>query len=191
MKLKPQRRTELQRLRHKLLQESAPSLQEKHAPKEHGEDSLDDQVDRFLVDYETEAKMSKSEGLDFRSMTRRFLQEADDEDKDEDKTDEKGDDEKSEPLARKSDLDEIDMGSFVRDVMRLVENVDSLLEVRNTVLRRAANFIANKYESDAVDSFKEELLESYGIEIGRSDSEKEDEFQAPKAGASGPAGAGT
>lgn len=163
--------------------------------REPGEDSLDDQVDKFLVDYESEAKLSKTEGLDFRSMTRRFLLEAEDDEedkKDEDEEEEKVDkeDEEDESEDKKLELDELDMSSYVRDVMRLVDNYDSLLEVRNTILRRAVNYVSDRYEPDAVEAFKEELLESYGIEIGRSDADKEDEFQAPKAGAAGPMGGG-
>ena len=81
------------------------------------------------------------------------------------------------------------MGSYVSDVMRLVDNYESLLEIKNTVLRRAANYLAENYEGDVLQVFKNELLESYGIEIGQTTSEKEDEVQPPKAGSAGPMGA--
>ena len=48
---------------------------EKDKPEE-GEDSLDSQIDRRLSDYESESRVAKTEGLDFRMMTRRFLLEA-------------------------------------------------------------------------------------------------------------------
>ena len=48
----------------------------------HGEDSLDAQVDKYLVDYESESKLSKNESKDFRALVRRFLQEAETEEKD-------------------------------------------------------------------------------------------------------------
>ena len=82
------------------------------------------------------------------------------------------------------------MGSFVSDVMRLVENYESLLEIKNTILRRAANYLADNYQGDVLQIFKNELLESYGIEIGKSESEKDDEIQPPKAGAAGPMSGG-
>lgn len=166
----------------------------KEEQKEIGEDSLDDQIDRYFVSYEAESKKSKNEGLDFRMMTRVFLLEAEKEEKDEKNDKEnKGSEEaeKSKAIAApKSSLEDLDMSSFVSDVIRLVDNYDSLLEVRNTILRRAANFLSKNYEKVASDAFKEELLESYGIEIGQSESEKTDEFMAPKAGAAGPAGGG-
>lgn len=162
--------------------------------KEEGEDSLDSQVDKYLINYESEAKNAKNEGLNFRSMTRRFLLEAGEEDEDEGEEDEEGEktekDKKAAP--QKADLEDINMKSFVSDVMRLVENYDSLLEVKNTILRRAANYLAKNYESTAIDAFKEELLESFGIEIGKSKADiADEEFQAPKAGAAGPMGGST
>lgn len=169
-----------------------------------GEDSLDAQVDRYLSDYESEAKNTKNEGLDIRLMTRRFLVEAegDEEDKEgtgdeaggeEEKDAEAGDepaDEDATDEPEKLTIEDIDVKSFVTDVMRLVDNYDNLLEVRNTILRRAESYLGKSYEKDVVDSFKEELLESYGVEVGVSkfDKESEAEFQPPNAGAAGPMG---
>lgn len=149
--------------------------------KESGEDSLDDQIDKFLTDYEAEAKRSKTEGLNMHDMTRRFLLEAGDDEED---------DKKDEDEPTKSSPDDIDMGSFVSDVMRLVENFDSLLEVRNTILRRAKNYVLKNYEEAAGTAFDEHLSEGYGLEIGKSKYDAESEIQAPKAAAAGPAGGG-
>jgi hypothetical protein len=137
--------------------------------KEDGEDSLDNQIDKYLVDYEVEAKVSKNEGKDFRMMVRRFLSEAEEDESEDEKKD-------------KLKTEDIDVESFVNSVMRLVDNYDSLLEVRNTILRRAVNFLVEGYEPDVAQSFKDLLLDSYGLEIGKSKSEVEDEeFQAPAA----------
>lgn len=156
-------------------------LVESKPESEPGEDSLDDQVDRYLTDYEGEATRVKKEGLDFRSMTRRILSEKDEDEK------------KAAAAPEKLTLDDIDVKSYVTDVVRLVDNYDALLEVRNTILRRAVNRLLKNYQPDVAASFKEELLESYGMEIGMSQSEKEDsiERQAPKAAAAGPGGGGT
>jgi hypothetical protein len=160
--------------------------------KEDGEDSLDMQVDKYFSEYEAEAKNAKNEGLDLRTITRRIMSEADEDEKEDDSEEpaaEEGAD--AEPEPEKLTIEDIDVGSFVTDVMRLVDNYDSLLEVRNTVLRRAVNFLNKTYEKDVADSFKEQLIESYGVEIGKSKFEQEDEeFPAPKAGAAGPAGSG-
>jgi len=71
-------------------------------------------------------------------------------------------------------------------VMRLVDNYDALLEVRNTILRRAVNFLVKGYEPAVAEAFKENLLDVYGMELGKSKSEVEDdEFQAPTADRAG------
>ena len=146
--------------------------------KEKGEDSLDSQIDSFLASYEREAKSSKKEGFNFRLLTRRFLTEAEDEDKKKDKKDEE------EP--EKMSADDIDVDSFADNVVRLVDNYDSLLEVRDAICRRAVNFLLKNYEKEVADSFKEALSEQHDIEIGKSKSELEDEkFIAPPAACAG------
>jgi len=148
---------------------------------EEDEDSLDAQVDKFFLDYEKESRSSKMEGRDFRMMTRRFLVEAEE---DEDKT-EKTDDEKTE--TKKLTEDDLDVKNFLNSVMRLVDNYDALLDVRNTILARAVNFLLKGYEPAVATAFKESLMDEYGMEIGKSKSEIEDEdFQVPDADRAGP-----
>jgi hypothetical protein len=153
--------------------------------KEEGEDSVDAQIDKYLSQYESQAKedaSAKMESVTFDRLTRDWkrLVEAEDEEK-EDKKDEE---------LEKGKIEELNIESFVSDVMRLVDNADSLLELRNTILRRAANYLSKNYEGDVLQSFNDELLESHGIEIGQSEAEKQDEFQPPKAGAAGPMSGG-
>lgn len=158
------------------LKELARLLNEAEEPKmESGEDSLDNQIDRYLVDFESEAKVVKAEGKDFRMMIRRFLSEAEG---DEEKKDEK------EPEKLKAE--DIDIENFLNGVMRLVDNYDALLEVRNTILRRAVNFLLKGYEQAAADAFKESLMDVYGMEIGKSKAEVEDEqYESPVADRAG------
>jgi hypothetical protein len=166
-----------------------------------GEDSLDAQVDRYFSDFEAEASNAKNEAFDFRMLTRRFLLEAGEDEEEEEETEEPegeegeedaegGDDELGledigdEETEEEPDLlkaEDIDMTSFVGGVMRLVDNYDNLLEMRNTLLRRAAKFIKDKYEPAALQDFKNELLESFGAEIGKSDKDKEDDIDVPGA----------
>lgn len=165
----------LNQLRKLIAEEVKRNLSEVAEKQEDGEDSLDSQVDRYLSDYESESRVSKMEGKDFRMMVRRFLSEAEG---DEEKKDEK------EPEKLKAE--DIDVESFLGSVMRLVDNYDALLEVRNTILRRAVNFLVKGYEPAVAEAFKENLLDVYGMELGKSKSEVEDdEFQAPTADRAG------
>lgn len=160
------------------------SLDEAEATGSEGSDSLDAQVDRYLGQYESEAKTAKQEGLDFRSMTRSFLSEADDE-----LPDVAGSD-----AAPKLALDSIDIESFANSIARLIENYDSLLEVRNTLLRRAKSFLDKSYAPDVVQAYDKTMREQHGLEDGKSSEDvADDEFPAPgadRAGADAGSGAG-
>ena len=154
--------------------------------KEDGNDSLDNQVDKYLGEYEAEAKSAKTEGTDWRRTVRRIVEEAEDnETADEDNI--LGAD--AEAPSKLSE-DDIDINSFANSVIRLIDNYDSLLEVRNTILRRASNFLNKNYDASVVEQFKDSLREDHGLEIGKSQEQTQaDEFAAPSAGAAGPAGA--
>lgn len=174
------KRIGLERLRRLISEEARRVLVEaKEEEEKESEDSLDSQVDSYLASYESEAKNVKKEGRDFRSFVRRFLMEAgEDEEKDEE-----GDEEK-EP--EKLTADDINIESFSDNVVRLIDNYDSLLEVRNTILRRAVNFLIKSYEKDVADAFREDVAERHGLEIGKSKSELEDEeFLPPPASGAG------
>jgi hypothetical protein len=154
-------------------------------------DSLDTQVDRFLGQYESEAKSVKTEGLNFRSMTRRFLNEAEDEDKSDDKEDEKDDSKNEEPEEpEKLTLEDIDIASFANDVARLVDNYDSLLEVRNTIVRRAKNFLNKSYDVDVLSSFENSMQNDHDISTEKSKYDLDDEHVAPDAERAGNGGGG-
>jgi hypothetical protein len=162
--------------------------------KEPGEDSLDNQIDRLFSDYESEAKSVKAEGLDWRRTVRRILEaEGDEEEGEEEKQDdadeEGAEEEPEEP--KKLTADDIQVEDFLEGVMRLVDNYDSLLEVRNTILRRAVNFLNKSYEPDVITQFKDALRENYGFDIGKSVQDVRDEqFPAPPADRAGGTGGG-
>jgi hypothetical protein len=150
-----------------------------------GEDSVDSQIDAYFSRYESEAKNSKNEGLDFRLFMRRFLNEAD-EDKDDDKNKDKDKEDVEDKKIEKLSIDDLDVNSFADSVVRLADNYDSLLEMRNTIFRRAVSFLAKNYEVDVADAFKESLSERHGLTIGKSKSESDDEnFQPPPADRAG------
>jgi len=171
----------------KIIQEQVKLVLEEKEKKE-VEDSLDQQVDALLASYESESKIKKNEGLDFRMMTRRFLSSSAKtllEAEDENKKDEEDSGEK-----KKLTIEDIDVEDFASRVARMIENYDSLLEIRNTLARRAVNFLIENYEEDVVNEFKNVLEDVHDIAIGKSNAEIEDEnFQAPPADRAGGGGA--
>lgn len=164
-------------LRDFMLEDMMSDLNEA-AEKQEASDSVDAQIDRFLISYETDSKQSKKESFDFRESVLSFLTEAEE-------------DEKKDEPKKKLKTEELNIENFVNNVMRLVSNYDSLLEIRDTILKRALNYVSKNYEKDAVVAFEDELMDSHGVKIGKSKKDIEDEeFVAPKAGAAGPGGGG-
>lgn len=153
--------------------EDAAAPEEPKVPAETGEDSVDAQVDRYLTQYESEAKHAKAEGMCFRSLTQRVLFEQDDEPDTGDKA---------------ATLDDIDIRSFVSDVMRLIENVDNLIEFKSTILRRALNFIGEAYDDEVVERMRMVVRDEYGAEAGKTEHDIESEISPPPAGRAGPLG---
>lgn len=157
---------------------------EKDAIRSEGGDSLDVQIDKYLSDYESEARTMKQEGVDFRSMTQRMLMEAEDEEEVETEPAE------TEEPAEMS-LSDIDVGAFASDVARLIENADGLIEFRNTIARRAAKFLEKNYSSEVVAEFENVLSNEHGIEDGKSKEDLSAErYPAPAAARAGDGGAG-
>ncbi len=140
--------------------------------------SLDAQVDRYLNEYEQEAKSAKQEGKDFRSLIKRLMRE------------DVGDD-ASEAPPGKASINDIDVESFANSVVRLIDNFDSLLEVRSTLVRRAENFLDKVYDEEVKKEFSRVMSEQHGIEPGKSpESVADDQFPAPPAARAGDGGAG-
>ncbi len=160
------------------------------APQEES-DSLDSQVDRYLAQYEGEAKTAKTEGLDFRMMTRRFLNEAGEDEEDEEEEPAAAEEPEAPTEPTKMTLEDIDLQSFANSVIRLVDNYDSLLEVRSTLARRAINFVAKAYDPDVVEELKRVLRDEHGLIPGESPMDTDaEEFVAPAADRAGSGGEG-
>jgi hypothetical protein len=174
----------------KIIREQVRSVLREEKEKKELQDSLDQQVDDYLISYESEAKVKKNEGFDFRSMTRNFLStssnlleaEGDEEASKEEPTDKPEE-------KKKLTAEDLDIEEFAASVVRLIDNYDSLLEVRNTLARRAINFLSENYSQDVVNQFKIVLEDEHDISIGKSKADEEDsKFPAPAAARAGGTG---
>ncbi len=155
-------------------------------------DSIDSQVDRYLGQYEGDAKkadepsIDQMESIDWRDLCKGVvLTEAGQGDKD------AGDDEDdaapgADAMTGEDDnklgLESLDVPKFVNDVVRLIENYDSLLEVRSTLLRRATSFLKKTYDDEVIKAFQDVLRDEHGMEAGTDKmSIDADRFPAPNA----------
>lgn len=124
-------------------------------------DSLDDQVDRLINECEEDARKTLAES--------KIIAEADEE--------------SAEPS--KMSADEIDPAVFATGLIRVIENIENLVEFRDTILNRARNFINNKYEKTAV-QLVDEALDAKGFAAGRSKHDRQLDVPQPTYGRAGP-----
>lgn len=168
--------------------------------------SLDAQVDRYFGEYESAARKedeeempdaAQMEALDWRDLLKGRLFEAGEGDKDDQDPEDAapgadamtGEDDEGLPIEK------IDVEAFANDVARLIENYESLLEIRSTLLRRARQFLEKTYAVDVVSAFEASMRDDHGMEAGNSSLDiSSDKFTAPAAdranGSAQPSGGG-
>jgi hypothetical protein len=163
---------------------------------EKGIDSLDVQVDKYFAQFESESKdVQKNESFFF-SRRKNYLFEADEDEKeteeDNDSDEDADDDEAEEASPGKLGIDSLDPYFFANGVARLIENYDTMLEIKNCLVRRSLNYIRKSYKDEVVDEVKRALADEHGLETGRSRFDREaEEFAPPSAErGSGPGSAG-
>ena len=185
---------------------------------EKGQISIDQQIDRYFAQFESEAGISKNESY-FRGF-RLLKEEGEDElggddelsvddalggdeeepaddapgggDEGESADAEEGDESAEEAPPEKLGIDSLDVFTFSNGIARLIDNYDSMLEFKNTILRRALNFIRKSYTDDVVDELKNVLAEEHGLEYDRSKFDREDtQYAAPSAQRAGGTGGGS
>lgn len=156
--------------------------------------SLDAQVDRYFGEYEAAARKEEDdeempdaaqmEALDWRDLLKGRLFEAGEGDKDDQDPEDAapgadamtGEDDEGLPIEK------LDVEAFANDVARLIENYESLLEVRSTVLRRAKQFLEKTYADEVVSAFDASMRDDHGMEAGNSSLDiSSDKFTAPAA----------
>jgi len=135
-------------------------------------DSLDMQVDRFLDEYEQEATTQgpTSEGKFFRDVMRHMIAEDADADLE---------------AGEKKTVEDINVEQYANSVANLIENIENLLEIKNTILRRVMNRLTEKYDLSVKEAFEETMEQQHGLAIGKSELDIEDEFSAPPADRAG------
>lgn len=161
------------------------SLNEADAPLgqqevDEGETSLDAQVDRLLMGYEKEAASVKQESRDYRSLIRRLLTE-----EGEDAAGGTPPPPADAPPPDKAPAEALDVMSFAESVVRLIDNYDSLLDIRDTIIRRAQKYLDDKYQQQAVIDFKSVMRDSFDVEVGVTDLDKQEKYLPPSAARAG------
>tara|TARA_R110001583_G_scaffold31043_2_gene106535 strand:+ start:17016 stop:17669 length:654 start_codon:yes stop_codon:yes gene_type:complete len=182
-------------------------------------DSVDDQIDSFLIKFEKESIVKPSDaevaGLSesFTSLSLRALleqaedveaEEAEDEeieDADETEDAEEEEEEVSEPAGSEDvnpDVEAnesvpkipLDMDAFTKRVARLAMNYDVLLDVKTTIVNRAMNFLLEHYNKEHVSEMKEILDTQFDFDLGGPSDDPPPQPYAAGAWAGGTGGLG-
>jgi hypothetical protein len=146
-------------------------------------DSVDDQIDSFLIKFEEESFINKEDLVleSLRDMSLRVLFEQPVPTDVDDAPPDDGDDEEgtSEPIGSERQKSEepadppklpIDIDAFTKRVARLALNADALLDVKLVVINRAFNYLDSHYDKAHVDAMREILDEQFDFNIDDIDA---------------------
>lgn len=160
-------------------EEKAPSFEETGEKTTLAEDSVDDQIDAYLLKFEKESMKQGGEMLE-NSLLSMSLAGLLAEQEDEDNPDTaQAEPEAEEPAAQEDDtgtqdeeeneevpdLPPIDLVVFSKKVVRLVKNVQYLLDIERAVVARSLNYIRDNYDQDHVDTMIEVLESRLGFAV--------------------------
>lgn len=149
-------------------EEPAPAAQWVELP----DASFDVKIDKFLVDAESNDDIDES-----------FIWEAEEESPDDDPA--AAEDETS-TLPADQPEQKLDVGKVSREISRLIDNFDNLIDVKGLVLRRALNYVGQKYGKEQANQVRDVLETQFGLHL----SDEEESPVAPPADRAGPALAG-
>jgi hypothetical protein len=82
---------------------------------------------------------------------------------------------------------ELDTGKYAREVYRLIDHFDSLIDVKEIILRRALNYIGENYTKEDAKAIEDILSKKFGIHLS---SKEKETLSVPVADRAGP-GLGT
>tara|TARA_Y100000310_G_scaffold282419_1_gene303602 strand:+ start:264 stop:830 length:567 start_codon:yes stop_codon:yes gene_type:complete len=156
-------------------------------------DSLDDQIDAFLIGFESDSIIEK-DGVEENSLSlSNILFEAEpgeevevevDVDVEPDLTG--GSEDRDTEKGASPKKPKINIDKFTKKVARLVFNYESLLDPVTVIVNRAKNYLDDAYDKAVKDEFEEILAKEFGIELDQDD----EVIIPPPAAAAGPIGGG-
>lgn len=155
-----------------LIIETSPTQQMQQTdPTMYENDSVDVQIDKFLLQADPNAKSNTNES---------FLFEAE--------GDAPPPPTPADPNAGKPSLPtkRLDMMSFASDIARLVEKSDSLLDIEGVIVRRALNYVTKNYDIKQAKDIAQILENNFGVKSDVGSDSYEDEFAPYAVGAGMP-----
>ena len=117
------------------------------------EDSLDNKVDSFLIKFEKESM--KNVGESRLKEAFQYIFEADEEET-----------ETLEPASTEAPAPNLNVDAFAKDVARLIDNHESLIDIPLAIYNRALSFVGKNYSKEVVDNLKDVLEKQHGLQFG-------------------------
>jgi hypothetical protein len=118
-------------------------------------DSIDNELETLLVDYETDARKSaqlaaeKTKVESFRWVYKQLLHEV--------------------------AADDIDLHHFANNLSRLVKNYDTLMDMESIILNKAYAYVQNNYGADTVKALKDVLSDDFDISLSEDEPEQDEQ----------------
>lgn len=158
------------------------NLFEQKSLKKFIDDSVDNVIDKFIIDYEDESLKIKKESFRYKNyILDSILMEAEADTNIEDTKASPGADES----LRKNPDYQLDIAEFTKNVVRLHDNYESLIDIQDIILKRVYNFLQKHYSKDIIKEFEKFLKVNYELEIDKSSIDQEYDFVAPYSTRSG------
>lgn len=161
------------------LWESTPTLAMTQTdPTMYENDSVDMQVDKFLLDADPSGQKTQQESRRDRSQ---WLHEAEGGAPPSPAPDAAGDN-VADPNTGKPQqpAKKLDLVSFASDIARLVEKSDNLLDVKGAIVRRALNYVSKNYDPKQAKDVAQILENNFGVSA-EPGSDPYDDESAPNA----------
>jgi len=130
-------------------------------------DSVDDQIDALLIKFESESIKTESVSL---SLSKLLFEAPEDE---EEGPTAVGSEERDQEVSAEPAKPPVEIDQFTKKIVRLLENYESLLDIKTVIINRTRNYLIENYDEAAADAFEETLDVDYGISLNPPDNESE------------------
>lgn len=132
-------------------------------------DSVDDQIDALLIKFESESIKTESATRSLSALL--FEAPEDDDEDDEEGPSAVGSEERDQELSAEPIKPPVEIDQFTKKVVRLLENYESLLDIKTVIINRARNYLIENYDEAAADALEDTLDTDYGISLNPPDND--------------------
>lgn len=169
-------------------------------PDEVSSSSVDEQIDKLLLQYEKLSVPDEEQALQemINKGSLRFIleqeepeEEAEEEEAAEDTDEEDAEAEEEEADAPEEEAPSIDIGTFAAKVARLAEMPEKVLDLKSAIINRAVQYLQENYDDNVAKDFEEALLDRFQMAVPETEIENlvASDLPAPPAVGAGSGGA--